>query len=405
MTINQEKQLDHLRQRLEVEEFFDYQLETFAAWQQELEDSLKPRMCLYHRTGAGKTITSLTCMAIAGETKVLVIAPPATHSQWILQGVQVGIDVTPISHAKFRMPDYRVERGTPIICDEFHLLGGHKGKGWRKFEKMSAHLMAPLIICSATPNYNDAERCYCIQRVVNRSMTTGGYLQFLYANCSTEQNPFGMEPKVTGFLQYKDAASYLAAQPRIHYLPDTTKWEIVDLPFEFTLPPGFNEYNYNIRNHRIMASGMEKRWGEVFHAYLDQSEQFNDAPYELLIQIAGESTTPLLVFCNSGRIARALSARAFKAGTRTRLVTGKSTNEAKDACVQDFKNGDVDILIGTATLATGVDGLDKVCDTMVIVNDTDDPSLRRQLVGRILPRGADADASRKKIYRLVPHAS
>ena len=74
--------LEELKQRLEVEEFFDYQLETFAAWQQELEDNLKARMCLYHRTGAGKTITSLICMAIAGETKVLVIAPPATHSQW-----------------------------------------------------------------------------------------------------------------------------------------------------------------------------------------------------------------------------------------------------------------------------------------------------------------------------------
>ena len=31
----------------------------------------------------------------------------------------------------------------------------------------------------------------------------------------------------------------------------------------------------------------------------------------------------------------------------------------------------------------------------------DDESLRRQIIGRILPRGADTDASKKVIYRLI----
>jgi hypothetical protein len=38
---------------------------------------------------------------------------------------------------------------------------------------------------------------------------------------------------------------------------------------------------------------------------------------------------------------------------------------------------------------------------LILVDDTDDESLRRQIIGRILPRGADTDASKKVIYRLI----
>ena len=89
-----------------------------------------------------------------------------------------------------------------MIADEFHLFGGQKGMGWKKMDSLARHLQAPLVLASATPNYNDAERCYCIQHVLDPLSCRGGYLQFIYQNCETEQNPFGMEPKVTGFLHY-----------------------------------------------------------------------------------------------------------------------------------------------------------------------------------------------------------
>ena len=52
MTSDQEELLDRLKQRLEVEEFFPYQLEFFAGVQ--ADTSPRVRACLYHRTGAGK---------------------------------------------------------------------------------------------------------------------------------------------------------------------------------------------------------------------------------------------------------------------------------------------------------------------------------------------------------------
>jgi len=82
---------------------------------------------------------------------------------------------------------------------------------------------------------------------------------------------------------------------------------------------------------------------------------------------------------------------------------GGTSAKAKRNTIDAFVDGRLDVLIGTATLATGTDGMDKVCDTLVILDDTDDDALRRQLVGRIMPRGIGADAQKKQVYRLVLH--
>ena len=83
------------------------------------------------------------------------------------------------------------------------------------------------------------------------------------------------------------------------------------------------------------------------------------------------------------------------------LVTGKMTTHAKQHVVNQFKTGAFDILVGTASLATGTDGIDKMCDHLLIVDDTQDDAQRRQLIGRILPRGEDVDVSNKVVTRLV----
>ena len=47
------------------------------------------------------------------------------------------------------------------------------------------------------------------------------------------------------------------------------------------------------------------------------------------------------------------------------------------------------------------DGLDKMCDWLIILDDTEDDAMRRQLIGRIMPRGLDTDASGKHVYRVL----
>lgn len=379
--------------------WFDYQKETFDDWR----DQDVERACLYYRTGAGKSITSLVMMWLKGKDRVLVIAPPSTHEDWHKQAARLGMQVNTISHAKFRQKDYRTSRHTAVIADEFHMFGGHGGKGFKKFDTLARYLQAPLILCSATPNYNDAERVYCIKHVLDPRGTAGGYLQFLYQNCNTMMNPFGQEPLVDEerpFLHFDSAENFLRSLPGVYHVPDNVVFSIVDHDVDIPLPDELDTHGYNRRDHRMVASGMEMRHTKVQHRLITEDGFLHPDAYEELIQIL-EGIDTALIFANHQTVAAALSMSLFDHLVDHGLVDGTLTTKTKAKMISAFKAGQFNILVGTAALATGTDGLDKVSDMLIILDDTDDDALRRQLIGRIMPRGADVDASMKQVHRIV----
>jgi len=380
--------------------WFDHQVEAFEGWCLQQAE----KACLYFKTGSGKSITSLTMMALKDRDTALVVTPPSTHPEWHAAAAKLGMTVDTISHAKFRQKDYRISRNQAVIVDEFHMLGGHGGKGWKKLDTLARGLQAPLIICSATPNYNDAERVYCIQHVLEPHKVKGGYLEFLYAHCNTAQNPFGMEPLVDEdqpFRNFKDAAEYLSSLDNVYYLPDDLVYQIVDHDVFIPLPAELETYGYEPRAHRMIASGMEERHTKVQLRLIDEEGLIQDEVYTLLTALCEKTLGPVLIFSNHETVARALADTLNVAGEDFGLVTGKVSTKAKADEIRRFKAGEYDVLIGTASLATGTDGLDKMCDHLIILDDTDDDALRRQLIGRIMPRGADTDTSKKQVHRVV----
>lgn len=392
-----EGQLNKLEWKL-GKPLFDYQRQAAQAW--EVQPGPARRLCLYYKTGAGKSATAMILVALSGVHEVLVIAPPITHPMWVQLGVKLGVKVTAVSHSKFRQQGYLVKRDRAVIADEFHLFGGHSGKGWKKLDRLAKGLQAPLLMLSATPNYNDAERVYCIQHILEPTKVSGGFIEFLYKHCTTEQNNFGVTPNVTGFQHYKDAAEYLSSLDRVLYVPDDTVINIADVPLKTQLPPGF-EFGLDVANRRIMASQMEQRHTRARYLLVNSDGRIHDHVMDELNTLVGNATTPVLMFCNSARIARALWLTCVAQGAKAEVLTGQNTATTKAQVLHDFKQGRLDVLIGTATLATGTDGLDRVCDMLIIVHDTDDPSLRRQLIGRIMPRGASIDIYNKSIVRLA----
>jgi hypothetical protein len=360
------------------------------------------RALLFYKTGAGKSLTAMLGIRKMGYTYTVVISPPSTHRQWMDLAASLGMDIVCMSHAKFRMPDTKLSRTVPIIADEFHLFGGQQGKGWRKFDTLARHLKAPLIMLSATPNYNDAERCYCIQHVLDPNSCKGGYLQFIYENCATQQNPFGMEPIVTGFLRYPDAASYLAALPGVYHLPDDLVYQIEDIPYSEDLPDELIEYGYDRRKHKMIGSIMEARHTARYQGLVGDDGHIRTEVFEGPILDVLFKHKTVLVYCNRSAIAQALAYSLDRAGLRYAMVTGDTPKLLKETIIQEFRHRVHNILIGTATLATGTDGLDRVCDTLLIVDDTEDDALRRQLIGRIMPRGDFVSTTAKKVYRLAP---
>jgi superfamily II DNA or RNA helicase len=363
-----------------------------------------PRRLLYYKTGAGKSITALAMVWLWGCNTAVVITPPSTYSQWEEAATKFGMTITCMSHAKFRQKDTKLDRRTPVIADEFHLFGGHGGKGWKKLDALSRGLKAPMVLASATPNYNDAERVYCIQHVLAPHTCKGGYLEFLYQHCNTHQNPFGTEPLVDDdqpFRNYATAAEYLADLPNVDYLADDLVYAIKDTYMYRRVPTTMTEFGLNERKDRIIASQMEERHAVVDHSLLDSPTLLRTGVREWVSEKIVATQGPVIVFAAHQTVARALQFELSKQWRNVAIVDGSVTTSRKAEVIADFRDKKINVLIGTASLATGTDGLDKVCDTLVIVDDTDDDALRRQLIGRIMPRGADTDASKKHVYRLV----
>lgn len=385
--------------------FFEYQWDFFDWVHGHVStDVPKIRACLYYKTGAGKSITALVAIASVGYEEVVVITPPSTNDSWLELGEKLGIQVECMSHAKFRMANTKLKRDVPIIADEMHLFGGHGGKGWKKLDRLAKGLQAPLIEASATPNYNDADRVYCIQHSLDPASLKGGYLEFLYSQCVTQQNPFSVTPDVRGFRHFPGetgARDYLNSLPYVFYVEDDVEYTIDDAVIATKNSTEFDLFNVNRRSGRIMASQIEKAHAKVNLALLDDSAIVRDSVKDWLLPRVSRSL-PAIVFCNHSTVAEALNTTLqLKTEFGVALITGKTSTKEKLEIIQQFKAGEFDLLIGTASLATGTDGLDKVCDNMVILDDTNDDSLRRQLVGRIMPRGADSDASKKRVSRLL----
>lgn len=381
----------------EHEVLFDHQKEFLD----DIENLKSPaRACLYYKTGAGKSLTAMLGMKKLGYTDVLVICPPATHLQWEALATSLDMTILCMSHAKFRMKTVKVSRHQAIIADEFHLLGGQKGQGWKKLDTLALHLQAPLFLLSATPNYNDAERCYCIKHVLDPQSCRGGYLQFIYQNCSTEQNPFGMEPKVTGFLKYQSAAEYLTALPGVYHLPDDLVINIQDIPYTEDLPVELMSYGYDSRQHKMVASIMEARHTARYQGLVGEDGYLHPHVLTEVLRVLLKSKV-VLIYSNHATIAEVVGRTLQRSHIGCQVVTGQATKAEKFDAFLKFGYSN-DVLIGTATLATGTDGLDRVCDTLLILDDTDDDALRRQLIGRIMPRGDFVSVAAKQVFRLLP---
>lgn len=377
---------------------FDHQREFLDA----VPEMAKPvRACLYFKTGAGKSLTAMVGMRVLGQERVLVVAPPSTHEQWLSLGRQMGMDVDVMSHARFRMKGTALSRSRAVIADEFHMFGGQQGQGWRKLDALSRQLQAPMFLLSATPNYNDAERVYCVQRILDPQSCRGGYLQFLYQHCETVQNPFGMTPEVTGFRNGMSASEYLASLPGVFHLPDDAVCDIRDVSYDRGLPDELVDFGYNRRDHRMVASIIEMRHVSRFQGLVDEQGLLRGNVLEAVLEVV-EGAGPVLIYSDHATIAEALARSLEKEGMDFAIVTGKTSRRSKEELISSFRTGGHSILIGTATLATGTDGMDRVCNTLLIIDDTDDDSLRRQLIGRILPRGDRTSEVEKVVVRLLP---
>ena len=404
MTVERAAELFRNQAGSKFGDWFPAQLAVFDYWQDDKghEQYGRDKLCVYYPTGKGKSKVMLTCIAIRGYTEVVVVTPPSTFPAWRTDARILGIGITLMSHTTFRMRKHKLSRSVPVIVDEYHLLGGPSKLGFKVMDRMAPGMKAPVIIGSATPNYNDAERVYCIAHVLDPNGNRGGYPSWLYEHCITEPSRFSTIPIVHGFKNYSSAEEFLSQMDGVVYLPDDAPDILQDVDMSRPMPDEFYEYNLDRRRKRIMASQMERSHQERLQQIIGPDGKVYPEVISMLCEIAADTEKSLIVFAMHSKVSKALSETLSEMGTLHAYVDGTQSTANKEQQIQSFKNGTVDLLIGTASMATGTDGLDKVCDVMVILDDTSDDAARRQLVGRILPRGTeDPDYSKKKALRFT----
>lgn len=347
-------------------------------------------------TGEGKSKTSLAQIASRGHDEIYVVAPPKTHPAWQKDANILGVHVELMSHKAFR--ERKNFSRKPFIIDEVHMLGARTGDGFKRLRRM-VDKMPALILCSATPNYNKPERAYCLD-VIGEKNPIASYERWMNTHCTTEPNRFAYYPTVTGFKEYDSAIDFLVARPWVAYVEDTATWTAAELKLPSPDLANFEKLNFSKRHHRLMNSDMEKRHKRVDLELIDDDGFIRP---EVMAAVEKElakypERKKWLVFCMHKTVANAL----FNSVESAELIDGDTRTDNVDHIIQSFSRADgPDWLIGTTAMATGVDGIDKVCTSMLILDDIDgDHAKRRQLIGRILPRGT-AD----KRERLVITAS
>jgi superfamily II DNA/RNA helicase len=188
----------------------------------------------------------------------------------------------------------------------------------------------------------------------------------------------------------------------VAYLKDDLVYHIHDTPLHRVVPVALEQYGYNKRADRIIASQMEERHALVNLAMVSDLGRLYDYIYDVVKAQIESQPTPTLVFAAHATIAEAAGLSLQRNKVKHCVVTGALNAKRKQNAIDAFLAGKLDVLVGTASLATGTDGMDKVCDSLLILDDTDDDALRRQLIGRIMPRGVNSTSSHTKyVQRLV----
>jgi len=75
-------------------------------------------------------------------------------------------------------------------------------------------------------------------------------------------------------------------------------------------------------------------------------------------------------------------------GFTTGTYTGEESTHAREINLKKFQSGELDILIGSKPIGTGVDGLQEICDRMIIITLPWTHAELQQLIGRIYRQGS-----------------
>lgn len=410
--------------------------------QQEALEPLRDRWVHGDPPGAGKTPVGLRWAQSHGIGRILIVAPsnvvrhwarlgpawyeglqtvvvpkgskPAVRAQAIKELRTVSAD-TPVayitSYALFREDDQHLATWPwdGVIFDEAHRLKNRSSILHQGAAKI-AHRTPLMELSTGSPIMNDAEEAWSYLHLMEPKRYRS-FWRWAGEHFWIEQTTFHgkVARPVTRILGPKEGAleaiaeefgERLVARPEHVILPHLDApvrivYEIDLSPAERRLYTSLSKHGWmkeddqlvvapNVVAKRTRLRQMISDWSSAL-AGMDKPGSKVLALAELVEDLGDE---PLLVFVAFKATADAVVTRLRQDGVVAATFTGDDDEDAREAALEGFAAGRVQVLIGTyGALAEGTDGLQHTAHHVALLDHDDLPEIERQAIRRLLRDG------------------
>jgi len=411
--------------------------------------------CIYaDPVGARKTGTTLTWLSQQTDLpRTLVVAPKAVHGHWrreaarFFPAAEVGM---PGRTREDRHIGYDLAHGAtnPLIqlttyesmkLDEKQIIAakfqtvvfdeGHRLKGRRTGVALTADLLAHraecCLIVTGTPIMNHADETWQYLHMLWPKQYPS-FKRWVEANFNVEYTTFhGKLPRPVRIVHdmlphrvvtVREQLAKVMIQRQIHELFPGEAWTqepehtVIDVTM---LPAEKKAYDKLVKHGWATVGAIEVATDNKLSLWTRLRQLASDvgnidastddgskvaAAAELIGDIARREC--VVAFTGYKATAHRLVARLNKTGwIRARAYDGDLTGEEREAVLLDWKNGDVDVVVGTlAALGTGVDGLQSRGSSVVFLDRDWNPAINEQAVGR---RRRSGQSERVLVYHLM----
>lgn len=367
-------------------------------------------------TGAGKTLSAALTLEHIDAKESLIVAPSDVLPRWrqefeagfpdtevvlVREDAEVSRDIQPVADGKRRvwLVNYeqfsgengvaRIERLTDrvdaVVMDEIHNLKSQSestaslrhNAAQTFLENASESAISrdkelAVIGMSATPIINDLDEAKSIFRLI-----------------SGRAPGIGTKPTVANIAKFHHRMRALGVRQRpqlSHKIRrNTVEVDITDSSYNIVT---------DLEGRKNASSSGRLHGAQVEQALL---------PYKMpAVKAAVESSTskgePVVVYSNYVEgmidpIVTDVSTMKRPDGSPLRVVryTGSESPQERSDIVRRFRAGQIDVLVASDPIATGVDGLQDVCSHMVVVSPPYTPAKLEQLEGRVYRTGLNSD--------------
>lgn len=386
-------------------------------------------------TGFGKTVTLLEAVRDLHVRSVMISAPLHTRLSWkrtaerqgidlpfyVLDGKKAGKEAMALLKAGepglffggrefLRLQDWGGFKVDLLCVDECHSLANRQSRGAKAYRKLKRDWT---VLMSATPWGSSVEGQYSVSRTVWPDEVDPSFYRWRDQWCETKFDAFAYDKKKTvGELEEgawasnlplyivpkmppltevihedvfvpllpeqkklytemeSEGVAWLAEHPLVADIPIVKRTRLRQLLLGVaSIRPGVKR----VRNDEGVMEDVESE--EVYFEDDAKSSKLS-AIEEWLEDHPNES---VLISTDSTRFAH-IAAKRLGAFEHTGNASAKDREEAREA----FSKGQLKRIVAhPATLSEGADGLQLSCHILIILSDSDSPTINRQLIGRL----------------------